>query len=161
MNSSIAGTINQTPFEVAFGQQPRMDDRVWKCIKSHLKDKQHDEPNHIILEEDLPADIFDIIKQVDDIEGPRAADIEGPPVDDIEGPPADRQTINLNEEPICTNVTKAINTNEQQTQKDEEIDSGFTIDHEELIDATTSIVNVVEPKPESVRFFYWDQKIYS
>ena len=127
-----------------------MDDHVWKCIKSHLKDKQHDEPNHIILEEDLLADIFDILKQVDDIEDPRADDIEGQPVDGIEGSPADRQTINSNEEPICTNVTGAINTNEQQTQKDEEIDSDLIIDHEELIDATTSIVNVVETKTESI-----------
>ena len=109
MNSSIARTSNQTPFEVVFGQQPRMDDHVWKCIKSHLKDKQHDEPNHIILEEDLPADIFDIIKQVNDIEGPS--------VDDIEGSPADRQTINSNEEPICTNVTEAINTSRATNTK--------------------------------------------
>ena len=90
-----------------------------------MKDKQHDEPTHIILEEDLPADSFDIIKQVDDI--------ESPPVEDIEGSPADRQTINSNKEPICTNITEAINANEQQTQKDEEIDSDFTIDHEELL----------------------------
>ncbi|CAF2943804.1 unnamed protein product [Rotaria sp. Silwood2] len=150
MNTSIARTINQTPFEVVFGQQPRMDDHVWKCIKSHLKDRQHDEPNHNILEEDLPADIFDMIKQVDDIEGPPIDTIEGPPVDAIEGPPADRQTINSNEEPICTNVTAAVNTNDQQTQREEEKDSGFTIDHEELIDATTFIVNVVESKPESI-----------
>lgn len=117
MNTSIARTINQTPFEVVFGQQPRIDDDVWNCIKSHLTDKQHDEPNYIILEEDLPAD---------------------------------RETINSKEEPICINVTETINANDQQTQKEEEIISGFTIDHEELIDATTFITNVVEEKLESI-----------
>ncbi|CAF5046794.1 unnamed protein product [Rotaria sp. Silwood1] len=134
MNTSIARTINQTPFEVVFGQQPRMDDHVWKCIESHLKDKQYDEPSHIILEEDLPSDIFEMIKQVDDIENPSI----------------DPQTNNSNEEPICTNVAEAINTNEQQTQKEEEMGSGFNIDHEELIDATTVVSNVIEPKPESI-----------
>ncbi|CAF5228927.1 unnamed protein product, partial [Rotaria magnacalcarata] len=44
----------------------------------------------------------------------------------------------------------AINTNNLETQKAEEIDSAFTIDHEEFIDATTFIDSVVESKPESI-----------
>ncbi|CAF4957059.1 unnamed protein product, partial [Rotaria socialis] len=32
INTSVARTINPTPFEVVFGQQPRTDDYTWKCI---------------------------------------------------------------------------------------------------------------------------------
>ncbi|CAF1544076.1 unnamed protein product [Rotaria sordida] len=135
INISVARTINQTPFEVVFEQQPRTDDYTWKCIETHLKTNQPIEPSHVILEEDLPDDIFDMIKQVDE----------------IEGPPIDPQTNNSNEEPTCTNVASTTNTNDQQPQNNkEEIRSDFNIDHEELVDSTTCLSNVLESKAASI-----------
>ena len=93
VNTSITRTINQTSFKVVFGQQPRINDHLWKCIKSQLKDRQHGESSHIILEEDLPSNIFEMAKQVDD----------------IESLPIDPKTTNLNEEPTCTTVAEVIN----------------------------------------------------
>ncbi|CAF1545405.1 unnamed protein product, partial [Rotaria sordida] len=135
LGTCVARTINQTPFEVVFGQQPRTDDYTWKCIETHLKTNQPIEPSHVILEEDLPDDIFDMIKQVDE----------------IEGPPIDPQTNNSNEEPTCTNVASTTNTNDQQPQNNkEEIRSDFNIDHEELVDSTTCLSNVLESKAASI-----------
>ena len=74
INTSTTRSINKTPFEVVFGQQPRTEDYAWKCIALRLKKKQSndgnttDEQNNIIFEEDLPDDIFEMVKASDAIE---------------------------------------------------------------------------------------------
>ncbi|CAF1641700.1 unnamed protein product, partial [Rotaria magnacalcarata] len=167
VNTSVARTINQTPFQVVFGQQPRTDDYTWKCIEAHLKNKKQDEENYIMLEEDLPVDIFDMTQQADDIEGSpidqptkdlNEDDIEGSPIDqptkdlnedDIEGSLIDQPTKDSNEDRICTDATAG--TGDQSTQNnEEEIRSDLCIDHEELVDGTIFVSNDVEPKPESI-----------
>ncbi|CAF2057370.1 unnamed protein product [Rotaria magnacalcarata] len=133
INTSVARTINQTPFEVVFGQQPRTDDYTWKCIVAHLKNNEPVESNYVILEEDLPADIFEIIKQPDETEDP------------LIDPP----TNNSNEEPICSNIVSTTTPQDRQIQNnEEEIRSDSNIDHEEFIDSTNCVSDVVESKDE-------------
>ena len=59
-NTSIAKSINKTPFEIVFGQRPRTDDDSWKSIFNH---QQQGDMNKIILEEDLPDEIANIVKE--------------------------------------------------------------------------------------------------
>jgi hypothetical protein len=65
INTSIAKSTNKTPFEVVFGQHPRTEDDVWKNI---LNCEQQSCINKMILEEDLPVEIANIIKEMDDVE---------------------------------------------------------------------------------------------
>ncbi|CAF1159335.1 unnamed protein product [Rotaria magnacalcarata] len=135
INTSVARTINQTPFEVVFGQQPGTDDYTWKCIVAHLKNNEPVESSYVILEEDLPADIFEIIKQPDETEDP------------LIDPP----TNNSNEEPICSNIVSTTTPQDRQIQNnEEEIRSDSNIDHEEFIDSTNCVSDVVESKDEPV-----------
>ncbi|CAF4124122.1 unnamed protein product [Rotaria magnacalcarata] len=135
INTSVARTINQTPFEVVFGQQLRTDDYTWKCIVAHLKNNEPVESSYVILEEDLPADIFEIIKKPDETEDP------------LIDPP----TNNSNEEPIGSNIVSAITPQDRQIQNnEEEIRSDSNIDHEEFIDSTNCVYDVVESKDEPV-----------
>ncbi|CAF1021745.1 unnamed protein product [Rotaria magnacalcarata] len=135
INTSVARTINQTPFEVVFGQQLRTDDYTWKCIVAHLKNNEPVESSYVILEEDLPADIFEIIKKPDETEDP------------LIDPP----TNNSNEEPIGSNIVSATTPQDRQIQNnEEEIRSDSNIDHEEFIDSTNCVYDVVESKDEPV-----------
>ncbi|CAF3013450.1 unnamed protein product, partial [Rotaria sp. Silwood2] len=47
MNTSLARGVNMTPYEIVFGQKPRVDHELWKLI----------EEQDIEFEEDLPASI--------------------------------------------------------------------------------------------------------
>ncbi|CAF3458038.1 unnamed protein product, partial [Rotaria socialis] len=54
INTSVARTINPTPFEVVFRQQPRTDDYTWKCIVAHLtEDPLIDPPTNNSNEEPM------------------------------------------------------------------------------------------------------------
>ena len=44
----------------------------------------------------------------------------------------------------CADIAEATHGNNKQKEEEEEIDSGFDIDHEELIHATQFASNVVE-----------------
>ncbi|CAM4967610.1 unnamed protein product [Rotaria socialis] len=58
INTSVARTINPTPFEVVFGQQPRTDDYTWKCIVVHLtEDPLIDPPTNNSNEEPICSNI--------------------------------------------------------------------------------------------------------
>ena len=61
INTSIAKSINKTPFEVVFGQYPRADDDIWKSIFNH---QQQGDVNKIILE-DLSDKISNVAKETD------------------------------------------------------------------------------------------------
>ncbi|CAF3493417.1 unnamed protein product, partial [Rotaria sordida] len=54
--------VPKTPFEVVFGQHSRIDDDMWKSIFNH---QQQSDINKIILEEDLPDEIANIVKETD------------------------------------------------------------------------------------------------
>ena len=62
INTSIAKSINKTLFKVVFGRHPRTDDDIWKSIFNH---QQQGDINKIILEEDLPDEIANIVKGTD------------------------------------------------------------------------------------------------
>ncbi len=132
INTSIARTINKTPFEVVFGQKPRTDDYASKCIEVQLKNKQ---TNDVICEEDLPDDIFEITKLADG----------------SEDPPLDLLTNNPNVEQVGNDMALASNMDDHQKQDDEgEAHSDFNIDHEELVDVTRFVSSVVEPKADPI-----------
>lgn len=63
LNTSIALTINKTPFEVVFGQTRSMDEDAWISVVSPVTNQQSDEPqetndekNHVLVES-LPFDV--------------------------------------------------------------------------------------------------------
>ncbi|CAF4580555.1 unnamed protein product [Rotaria socialis] len=58
LGKCVARTINQSPFEVVFGQQPRTSDYTWKCIVVHLtEDPLIDPPTNNSNEEPICSNI--------------------------------------------------------------------------------------------------------
>jgi hypothetical protein len=132
INTSIARTINKTPFEVVFGQRPRADDYVWKSIEGQLKNKQ---TKDVVYEEDLPDDIFEITK----------------PADEIEDLPDDPEASNPNDERAGNDAALTGNIGDHQAQdNEEEIRLNFNIDHEEPVDISSFVSSVIESNVDPI-----------
>ncbi|CAF4625883.1 unnamed protein product, partial [Rotaria sp. Silwood2] len=121
INTSIAKSINKTPFEVVFGQHPRTDDDIWKSIVNH---QQQDDTNKIILDEDLPDDIAKIVKETDYADSELISDQDD----------NDNERLKTNEK-----MTTAEYQKEDHVSDDEQQET--IVDHEECIDGTESTVN--------------------
>lgn len=140
INTSIARTINQTPFEVVFGQQPRVDNEIWEKLQFQLKerrsgdDPQSDHQSHVMLEEDLPADVLELLKGDDDAEEALS----------------ESEVNDLTARFKSANVVSKVTTDDQRATNDEyDVQSGSMIDHEELVDVTTVFPQAVENDDES------------
>ncbi|CAF1613728.1 unnamed protein product [Didymodactylos carnosus] len=126
INTSVARTTKQTPFEIVFGQQPRLDEHAWKCIEAQMKnkysnDKKQPDNGLVIFEEDLLADVFDAIKITNKI----ASESVGT---------HNTQVNNGSGELACSEVAEASNEKDHPIQNDEEdTHHDFDIDHEELV----------------------------
>jgi hypothetical protein len=124
INTSIARTINKTPFEVVFGQTPRMDEDTWRSVVSQVKNQQSDEPQEMnddkndVLEENLPVDVAELIKEVDELDGASA----------------ELEMASGREELPCTNVALESSAIDQRTTDCEAGRSSIEIDQEEVTD---------------------------
>ncbi|CAF3830042.1 unnamed protein product [Rotaria sp. Silwood1] len=126
INTSVACSTKKTPYEVAFGQQPRIDDHIWKSIEAQIKEKHGQE---VILEEDLSDDIIDMIKEVNQEESEL--------VDD-----ENTEKINQDDAAVaCSVVTTVNDTNDYHIRDEEDTRPDPNIDHEEIIDANEPVLN--------------------
>ena len=139
INTSIARTINKTPFEVVFGQTPRMDEDAWRSVVSQAKNQQLDESRETnddkneVFEENLPIDVVKLIEEVDELDG---ASVE-------------LEMASGREEPPCTNVALESSVIDQRTTDCEALRSSIEIDQEELIDTIGSSSDVAPPNASS------------
>ena len=62
IDTSLSKSINKISLAVVFGQHSRIHDDVWKFIFNH---QQQCDINQIILEEDSPDEIVNIVKETD------------------------------------------------------------------------------------------------
>ena len=124
----------QTPYEIAFGQQPRLDDHAWKSIEARIKEKHGQE---IILEEDLSDDIIDMMKEMDQV-GSELVD------------GGNTEIINEDDATAaCNVVTTATDTNDCRIRDEEDTRPDFNIDHEELVDVNEPLLSDVCMDPDS------------
>ncbi|CAF1416749.1 unnamed protein product, partial [Rotaria sordida] len=115
INSSVAKSTRKTPFEVVFGQHPRSEDDIWKNIFDH---QRQDDNNKIILEEDLPDDIANILQEVHHVES--QSDLN--------------QDSNNNQ--LETNENMVLGVVQELDNDNDNIPHEIVIDHEEFVDET-------------------------
>ena len=121
INTSIAKSINKTRFEVVFGQHPRTDDDIWKSIFS---EQQQGDINKIILEEDLPGEIANIVEETNYAD-PELISAQG-----------DNDRLKTNEKTISVECQKVDDAGDDAPQN-------TIIDHEEDIDRTESTADAI------------------
>ncbi|CAF1472679.1 unnamed protein product, partial [Rotaria sordida] len=120
INSSVAKSTRKTPFEVVFGQHPRSEDDIWKNIFDH---QRQDDNNKIILEEDLPDDIANILQEVHHVES--QSDLN--------------QDSNNNQ--LETNENMVLGVVQELDNDNDNIPHEIVIDHEEFVDETEMVQN--------------------
>ena len=121
INTSIAKSINKTPFEIVFGQHPRTEDDAWKKILRH---QQQSDPDAILLEEDLPDDVIAVIENTVYVD--YESDVDPAINNDIKTIDGDNQ-VQLNDDNQAQ-----LNDNNQIQMNDDNLQN-IIIDHEECI----------------------------
>ena len=126
INASVAQSTKETPYEIAFGQQPRLDGHACKSIEGSIKEKRRQE---VIVQEDLSYDIVDMMKEMDQVE-PELIDS------------GNTEIINQDGVTVTCNVVAAVNdTNDYGIQDEEDTHHDFNIDYEELVDGNESLLS--------------------
>ncbi|CAF3406550.1 unnamed protein product [Rotaria socialis] len=113
MNTSLARGVNMTPYQIVFGQKPRLDHELWKLI----------EEQDIEFEEDLPASIRESLAGDGTSESTEPSQATQP-IQEPE-PPQATQPI---QEPEPTQVIDTSNnsSNVETKQFDEQTDDDIT-----------------------------------
>ena len=122
INTSIAKSINKTPFEIVFGQHPRTEDDAWKKILRH---QQQSDPDAIFLEEDLPDDVIAVIENTVYVD--YESDVDPAINNDIKTIDGGDNQVQLNDDNQAQ-----LNDNNQIQMNDDNLQN-IIIDHEECI----------------------------